>query len=278
MSRDPSVILAVGVLFSIILGGVAYFLERRRTSNADPALGATLALLGIVLSGLIAHDFQEQARFEAAVPQIQSSSLRLLAGDIASLDRDLRESTKLLGVRELILEPVRQVLSSSIENARGGRVVLESKAQAMRMAATIMDSANRNIWVTSYIDPDIWWQTSAGEKYEDMTSKSSNLVDFERIFIVDNEEEFQRPLPVMKRQAEMGVKVRSVMGKELDVGLQRDILVIDDIVAAEIVLSQGRQFGEAVFFFSQALVEDFAEKFRQIRVLAKDLEMNQEPP
>ncbi len=263
---DPTLTLVIGLTISTAIGLAIYLFEKKRGFNQERAAGVLCGLMGVIISGLLAHEAQVQQALSDAVPQIKSQALRLIVSDIESLDKELEVWVAENRAHDLIFEPVRQALSRRMADARAGRVVLESKAGTINLAAALVASAKSRVWATSYINPTEWWSTSAGDEYEEAGVPEIVNVDFQRVFICESQAEVDKLAEVMQRQADSGVLVRYVMASDLDLNLRRDILVIDDGVSAEIVLNQGRRFREGHFFLSRTMAEDLAESFRKIRI------------
>jgi hypothetical protein len=133
-----------------------------------------------------------------------------------------------------------------------------------------MQEARETILVTSYVAPDGWWLTAAGEDYGQRTSAALKRVkSLERIFIVDSDREVGLLLPIIRAQASAGCGVKAAKSAELAQELRSDFMVIDGEMAAEMVLDGQRHFVEGRFYLSRAKARDYTDRYRRIAVWAK---------
>ncbi len=271
-----STTLTVGIALSLALGYVAFLIDSRAGRSGAKTLGLLVTLVGILLSGLLDHHNRTRTSLERAIPLVETDSLRIILDDIAELDKSLR-SGGARKIQELVLKPVILKLSKNVEEASSGRVVQESKEATMSLAKSLIPEAKKRLWTTSYIDPEVWgWGGNAGDEYRESTKRTvSSDVDFVRVFIVDTDLERRVLQAEMEAQVRDDIEVRWVLSSDLTPDLRRDFLVIDTVLAAEIVLAQGRQFQEGHFFPSEAIAKDYSERFKQIRALSTEVEVEQ---
>ena len=265
----------VGIVISVLLAALTFALEQSSSGNRSKkgALSSALntALLGVILTALVSHNIETRSTLDQAIPKMKLQTWQTIVGDIETLDQDLSRSEGYGRIHEITMEPLRQLLSSSIAEAKQGVIKTKSVAQTVTLATDLMQEARQRILVTSYISPSEWWTTQVGTQYSELTKSTPTRVDiFERIFIVDDEDELKALRPLMLRQKAENVKVRFAMSSAVGPEFRRDFIVIDDLVAGEMLLDDNRRFQEGRFYTNKTNAQDFAQRFRQIAVWSQE--------
>jgi hypothetical protein len=270
-------LIVVTVIFTI----VAYVLERRAAEGSKRASAVNWSLcVGVLftnLTFLIAHDAKTDQLMDERVPQVRQEPLRLLVNDIAALDRETGTASN-SALNRVTMDRLRAVLSKDITDALRGVFVVKSLEETINLASDLMGQAGQRILVTSYVSPDEWWFSVAGNSYGEKTSASTKKVsEFKRIFIVDSEAERKRLMPLIIAQRAAGYDVRIAESSKLPLNLRRDMLIIDNIIAAEMTLDGERKFVEARFYTQTTKAEDLAKDFQSVQVWAQVPDDRAEP-
>ena len=265
----------IGIVVSFVLALIAYLIEHGSHENEARRAGISsalnMALLGVILTALIANNFDSKAQLERAIPRIKSPTLQSVVGDIAELDQMVAGSPGNEKIYEITMDPLRQALSHGISQAKQGVIETGSVAQTINLTSDLMKEARGRVVMTSYILPSEWWATSAGSDYSQKTEDAPKHVEsIERIFIIDNDAELKFLRATMQQQQQRGVKVKFVRSSNLDKNLLRDFIIIDDFVVGELVLDDSRKFKGGRFYTSKTMAADYENWFKQIMVWAQD--------
>ena len=131
-----------GIVIAFVLALVAYLIEHgsseseARRSGISSALN--MALLGVIFTALIANNFESKEQLEKALPHIKSPTLQSIVGDLAELDQTIAGSPGSEKIYEITMDPLRQVLSRNISQAKQGIIETETVAQTINLASDLI--------------------------------------------------------------------------------------------------------------------------------------------
>lgn len=150
---------------------------------------------------------------EKDLPFIKNMALRQLEDLITN---STKSST---GVTEIVPRDVEWVASELIDLAEGGSRVM----------------------VTSYVNTtDFWSRPSARDYLTKNRQAIERGVTITRVFLFDSDESYQASQSEVERQCAAGIDVRTALTKDLDEDLARDMFLLDELLAAEFVLTPGK--------------------------------------
>lgn len=133
---------------------------------------------------------------------------------------------------------------------------------------------NQVVLATSRVDTDQWWKKeSFGNEYllANKTCIEKKQAVIKRIWIFDNEEELNKNKENLKIQKEMGIETYYVFNSQIRdiVEKKRDIIVIGDIYAGELILND-RDMSKVIFYSNGNVVRDIKNNWDDLRKKAKE--------
>lgn len=150
-------------------------------------------------------------------------------------------------------------LRERFENYANGQFKVRP-AEMSEYGPELIKSAQQEIWATSAVNPDRWWDTDWGKLYLNENYEAVKRgVKITRVFIVRDESEAKRILPLVQAQA--GKKIGACY--VIDKAFEQDLLVIDGKFAGELRL-RGEGFQEAEFYVNEAKAKAFQQSIYKL--------------
>jgi len=258
----------VTVAVSILLGCLA-----AKFDNQSKAIAYLVALVTASVGASVALYFEisafgaEQSTTLARVlPTLKNPVWNSVVQDIAAYDRENQAGP----LEQTLHEPLRIVISRSINQARAGLIEIPDKNDVVLTTLRLLSKAQESVRATSYISPKEWWQSDIAQSYdENLKATRQHVKTFQRLFIVGSAEEAKLLKPVMEAQEKVGVEVKFSCATSIAPDRREDFIVVDDSVAAVLVLDEQRRFRSSHFFSTKVLAEDFDRRFTNLWIGAR---------
>ena len=264
-----SIYEVVGAIITIIVAIITYFKSRNRKSDV-----LLVSILGGILTIMVGLRFD-------AIPTIRN---------VHSLSVNLHADSEVMELAELLLkansvargsnEPLVgtllahrfRVLRPYLEAFSNERFeITERDLPAFTM--DLIENAEESFRATSYVRLDEWWNQPWGNSYElaniDAVKRG---VEVSRTFIfsgsdtVDNSI-MENAVDHMKTQLQNGIKIYFVDANRLRNELTSDIVLIDNRLAGELVMTPARSFSAATFFTEDDEVERIRKALDEIQII-----------
>lgn len=199
----------------------------------------TLIIIGIVVAiavFLLGYIIEGQVSSMSAVLAIFSFlitlyiDIRLDIGDILFELKSRRavEGIHSIFVRDVALNEVRK-RDSIFNDIAQGRVYFDSVGSMMQVYYELLRNPGvKKIRATSMVSVNVVWESERGRKtLEENLEAVQRGVSIERIFIFPDEATRDRSGDHLRKQAEGGIAVRTVLSRDLDAANRRDFMVTD---------------------------------------------------
>ena len=267
---SPIVPFLISLLIGIISAVVAVFFDGK---EKDRTLAAMFGIMWVCL-GTLASIYIEMGHLkedvhgeiDRSVPVLKSAVWIQVVKEIADYDHHEPDNK----FNDILEDPVRKNIQNAFVDATNGRIAVDDQAEVVRITSELMNKASDSILATSYIDPNDWWNSNIGENYSDVIASTKKHVNrFDRLFIVESDQEARLLSPILAHQKEIGLDVHYVCAISLKAPLRRDFIVIDDSVGAELSLDSGRHFERATFYSTREEAENLSRVYKDLLVQAK---------
>lgn len=163
-------------------------------------------------------------------------------------------------------------LENLLEELSAGRFYVSEKDFHLWAREVVNETKKgEKIYATSYIEASRWWDSLSGEQYLKSNMEAvQNGVSITRVFIFDEKGNYEANKELLNKQLEAKINVRYVFTNEIDSELQRDLMVVDDRYAIELVLGPDRK---SIIGFhverSEATIKRFIEMIDRLIRLSK---------
>lgn len=234
--RRPDPVLVTGIVLSLVLGVLAYFL-----TNQQFTLGFVVGLLGLILSIQIEQISRLDARAShsdrhsslmASLEKVSwllplVSEIAESAGRVVS-DDDLRQLAPI--AREKL-----ETCNASLQSLRMGQYRVPAEDVNVLFERT--STATKQILATSVEHVDLsWWRSEVGTNYLSKNREAIERgVEVERIFIYESLSDDL--IEVASQHADAGVTVLMVAKSQLRPEYRIDMIIWDESFAYEIELN-----------------------------------------
>jgi hypothetical protein len=244
----------------------AVFTYLKSSGDAKKLNTAFVAVLGLIFSMLLS------LRFDVLPKMSHEYSL---AGDLAStsrLEQLLKETAEAIRIADNSNEPLMKYMLETRLNAlkqhtdavRQGSFVVEEN-EMPEFALEMIKSAKQSILATSYVQFKAWWDTPWGKKYEELNASAVKRgVKITRIFIFSNKSDYDNAKSHLESQKKAGIDVRYVMSNDLENKITSDMVVIDDRLAGELVLTPEKGMKQAVFRTRPGDIKDLSARINRV--------------
>jgi hypothetical protein len=235
-----------GALVTLALAVLIYL---RSSDDAKKTNVAFVTVLGLIFTMLLSLRFD-------VLPKM--SHQYSLAGELAAtprLEQLLHETSEAVRIADSSNEPLMKYILDLRLNAlqrhtdavRQGRFVV-AENEMPEFALAMIQSAKTSILATSYVQFNQWWDTPWGKRYEELNAEAIKRgVKITRVFIFSNKSDFETAKPHLDTQSKAGIDVRFVMSRDLGVQITSDMVVVDNRLAGELVLTPEKGMKEAEF-------------------------------
>jgi hypothetical protein len=170
------------------------------------------------------------------LPTLNDPIWNSVVQDIAEYDH---KSPSVGPLVETLQEPLRRVISKSINQAREGLIEIPDKNDVVLVTLRLLDNAKQSVRATSYINPEEWWQSDIAPAYgQKLKATMQHVKVFQRLFLTGSTEETKRLKPVMDAQQRAGLEVKFACASNIAPDRREDFIVVDQTVAAALELDR----------------------------------------
>jgi hypothetical protein len=164
------------------------------------------------------------------------------------------------------LESQLDLLVKSSGEATTSHLEVQASNEVAGMALNLVKLAQPNdeVITTSYVSTDKYWDDPSGQRYLEVNEEliQKHNVSITRIFLFDSQESEEKSRSEMAKQCEAGIKVRTVLTKNLTIDLKRDMFLLGLRLAAENVMTNDQNdiLSVRIWDSSQKEVGEFADR------------------
>ena len=258
----------VTVVVSIVLAWLTARWDNQKKAIAG-VIGLVIAAIGTSVAiyfEVVGIRAEQSTVLDRVVPTLKSPIWNSVVHDIADYDHQ-NPSTPL---EEALNEPLRRVISKSINQAKEGIIEISDKNEVVVVTLKLLQKAHQSVKATSYIDPKEWWDSEIAPAYnEQLKATKLHVPQFQRIFIVGSTEEARALRPIMEAQQQLGLEVKYICASAIPPDQRQDFIVVDGSVAAELLLDERRNFESSQFFSTSVRADDFDHLFNNLWVAGR---------
>lgn len=218
--------LAFNLLELFVGIGVGYL--NYELFSQQQASNVTSSVIIGLLSSLLIKNLIESHQNEARINELKSIYMKISSG-LSEKAQDMSNLSKLL---------------------KYGTAVF-SKEKAVKVWLDLLWMSSSRYWSTNYIN-ELWDSTISELALAIQNAKVRvENVDMKRVFIIDDEREFENLKPIMKSQGDVGIQVRYIFKNKLEkeqyiwTQLNRlntyDVSLIDSEIVFQVLLDKNRK-------------------------------------
>lgn len=260
-----------GLSITVLLAVLAYLRSDGDVRQQNTTLVSLIGTIFTMLMSLRFGVLPDLERHMAFAKEIQDTPrARQLATEIATAI-GIANATRVPLMRD-VLQARLDTLHGELSQVSKGAFLVPIE-EIPDFAIRLINGSKATVVATSYVRAAEWWNTAWGRRYEDLNYQAHRRgVRITRIFIFSSQEELAAARTHLDRQRTNGVEVLTIMKTDMAAPVTSDMIIIDDQLAGELVLTPDKGIQRAVFMTEQGDISSIRTRLNVLLAAAEPLQ------